>query len=94
MMPVWLKLDLDGVMCRLRLRGYEPVAGRDWWNSEWCCVTMELRSNWLNYTIDSEVLLSSEVEQIRDAFGSLLHERVDGERGMMEFVEPDLTFLL
>lgn len=90
---MWLHLDLDGVelhFCVTRYRRSSPEK----WDQQWCTVDLTLRSdNWLCYQISSEILLASEVEEMRDRISDLLEDKIQAVEEI-EFIEPDLTFVL
>lgn len=91
---MWLKLDLDGILLSLRIRGYRRVPDSDW-DSTWCKADFSFTSPpWLDYRqTDSEVFLAREVEDLRDALESLLTGRITVPT---EFIcmEPDFRLLL
>lgn len=91
---MWLKLDLDGILLTLRIRGYRRVPDNDW-DSTWCRVDFSFVSEpWLDYRqTDSEVFLAREIDDLREALESLLADRLASPT---EFIcmEPDFRFLL
>lgn len=48
---------------------------------------------WLNYTQSGELLLACEVEEMVSVFEDLLEDRIN-ETKTLEFIEPDLKFLI
>ena len=75
--PVWLKLDLDGILLTLRIKGYRRVPDNDW-DSTWCKVDFSFISEpWLDYRqTDSEVFLAREIDDLREALEALLTDRL------------------
>lgn len=90
---MWLHLDLDGIEMHFRITGYRKSIPERW-DDQWCQVDLSLYShNWLNYQISSSILLSCEVEEIRNKVSDLLEDKIQTEEEL-EFIEPDLTFIL
>ena len=91
-----LNLDLDGIEFRFRITKYEKSNSENLYKlyNQWCIVELSLRSgSWLNYQISSEVLLSYEVEEIRDKISDFLEDKIQLQEEL-GFVEPDLTFII
>ncbi len=91
-----LNLDLDGIEFRFRITKYEKSNSENLYKlyDQWCIVELSLRSgSWLNYQISSEVLLSYEVEEIRDKISDFLEDKIQLQEEL-GFVEPDLTFII
>ncbi len=90
---MWLHLDLDGVALHFRITGYRKSTSENW-HSQWCTVYLTLQGgNWLNYQISSDILLACEVEELCSRISDLLEDKIQAVEEM-EFVEPDLTFVL
>lgn len=90
---MWLKLNLEGTDFYLRISDYHP-SDKDKWDDQWCKVEITLESyKWLHYEISSAILLSVEVEDIRDVIGDLLEDKLN-EKKELEFIEPDLSFVM
>ena len=91
---MWLRLDLEGLDFRFRITRYHPSTRANW-DCEWCRVDLSMiASNWLDYHIDNqEILLCTEVEQLKDSIADLLADRLT-ERKEVSFIEPDLAFFL
>lgn len=88
---MWLKLDLAGIDFRFRIKGYTKSLGEDW-SDRWCGVDLTLESGkWLRYSISSDILLSCEVEEIRNKIFGFLQERQNKPEDIT-FIEPDLSF--
>lgn len=89
---MWFKLDLDGIIFLFRILQYKPSTKENW-DEEWCRVDLHLQAgDWLNYRlVSNEILLSSEVEDLRDGIDALLHDRL-GKPEELECIEPDLVF--
>lgn len=90
---MWIKLDLDGIDFHFQIVGYRK-SNLDNWDDQWCKVDVTLQSyNWIDYHISSSILLSCEVEALRDSVEKLLNDLLT-EQEEFEFIEPDLTFVL
>lgn len=88
---MWLRLDLDGVEMRLRIRDYVQST-EDGWHREWCSIDFHLQSKWINYPRnDAELLLSVEVESLRDDLEAVFDGRII-RNFEVRHVEPDLRF--
>lgn len=87
---MWIKLDLDGIDFYLRINSYEKSTENLY--DHWCTVELTLESpDWLHHVISSDILLSFEVEEIRDIIRELLKgKHIQAEK--ITFVEPDLSF--
>lgn len=90
---MWLKMNIDGIILELNIRGYQP-SDHDNWDSKWCDVGYRFSSNdWLNYGKDhDEILLSCEVEYLEKILGDLLSGNIKDERSM-GCIEPDFQFV-
>lgn len=90
---MWFYLDLDGIEFHFRISGYKESV-RDIWHEQWCAVDLTLQSrSWLNYKTSSDILLSFEVEELRDELSALLSNELQSPEEL-EFIEPDLSFVL
>ena len=89
-----LKIDLNGIMLRLKIKGYTPSTHDDW-DSQWCDVDFSFSSgNWLDYHRENdEVLLSCEVETLADSIEKLLDDQID-KVTEISCIEPDFNFIL
>lgn len=91
---MWFKLNLNGIVMNMRIKGYEP-SEKDKWDYQWCDVDFSfVGESWLNYQRDNdEVLLSCEVEELAQALDDLLADRLS-EVKTIECIEPDFNFIL
>ena len=91
---MWFKLNLNGIVMNMRIKGYEP-SEKDKWDYQWCDVDFSfIGESWLNYQRDNdEVLLSCEVEELAQALDDLLADRLL-EVKTIECIEPDFNFIL
>ena len=90
---MWFHLDLDGIEFHFRISHYKKSV-QEVWDEQWCKVDLTLQSgNWLNYEVSSDILLSCEVEEIRNKLSALLSNKIQAPEEL-EFVEPDLSFVL
>lgn len=91
---MWLKLNLDGIDVKLRIRQYEKTPEIDG-IFNWCNVDYSLTAQpWLNYVREhEEILLSSEIDRLADALERLLDGRIAGIANV-RFAEPDFQFTL
>ena len=89
-----LKIDLNGIMLRLKIMGYTPSTQEDW-DSQWCDVDFSFSSgNWLDYHRENdEVLLSCEVEALAENIEKLLNDELN-EITEISCIEPDFNFIL
>lgn len=86
-----LKLDLEGILFSLEINNYRPSTKENW-DDEWCAVSYyAMRGTSLNYGKDTECLLCTEVEELRDTFKKLLLDELN-ENSELSFIEPDFTF--
>jgi len=87
-----LRLDLEGIDASLEINNYRTSTQENW-DEEWCEVSFYvMRGNSLNYGMnDKEILLCSEVEELRDMLKKLLLDEVS-ESSELSFIEPDFTF--
>ena len=87
-----LKMDLEGIETILEINNYHPST-QEKWDEEWCEVSFSVTSgSWLNYgKLDNQILLCSEVEELRDTLKKLLLDELS-EGSELSFVEPDFTF--
>lgn len=91
---MWFKLNLNGIVVNMRIKGYEP-SEKDKWDYQWCDVDFSfVGESWLNYQRDNdEVLLSCEVEELAQALDDLLTDKLS-EIKTIECIEPDFNFIL
>lgn len=90
---LWFRLDLEGIDLHFRISKYRKSTKENW-DCEWCDVDLTLQSNrWLDYHINSaEVMLSNEIEMLRDTIDALLNDKLD-EIDTLECIEPDFQFI-
>ena len=91
---MWFKLDLNGIVMNMRIKGYEP-SQKDNWDNQWCDTDFSFVSDpWLNYRRDNAcVMLSCEVESLANALDDLLSGNLS-EVKTIECLEPDFKFTL
>lgn len=90
---MWLKLDLNGIDFHFQIKRYQKNGRKDW-DSQWCSVEVTLQSyKWLDFHTASDILLSSEVDRLRDSIDGLLNNSLS-KQFELTFIEPDLTFVL
>ncbi|MDO5401347.1 MAG: hypothetical protein Q4F17_10285 [Eubacteriales bacterium] len=91
---MWLKMDLDGIIVSLQVRGYKKVADDDW-DSTWCKTDFSFISEpWLNYQKrNDEVFLAREIDGLSDVLKALLENRL-AEKTEFNCIEPDFNFTL
>jgi len=94
MQSMWLKMDLSGILMKMRIYGYEPCAADDW-GSKWCKTDFSFSSAaWLNYHVEeAEVFLSCELQQLAQKLEQLLDDRL-AEVTEFSCMEPDFNFTL
>lgn len=88
----WFHLDLEGIDFHFRILRYRKSTKENW-DDEWCEVDLTLQARkWLDYHItSSELILSVEVEELRDNIDALLNDRIK-EGDSLECIEPDFQF--
>lgn len=88
------EIDASGISVNLQINGYKPT-NRDNWYRNWCnCDFMFSSEDWLNYHKENdEVLLSSEVEVMEEAFTELLENKLSAAKEIA-CIEPDFVFKL
>ena len=91
---LWLRLDIGGIDLHFRISHYRKST-EEKWDTQWCEIDLTLQaSNWLNYHISSsEIMLSLEVESLRDGIKALLNDELS-EVDTHECIEPDFQFVL
>ncbi|MFS8541308.1 MAG: hypothetical protein LOD89_04375 [Tissierellales bacterium] len=91
---MWFKLNLDGIIFKLKILNYLPSSTENW-DSQWCKIDLSITSgNWLKYIINNdELLLASEVETLSDNLRKLLNDELY-ETTQIECIEPDFKFIL
>ena len=90
---MWFHLDLDGIEFHFRISQYKKSI-QEICDEQWCKIDLTLQSgNWLNYEISSDILLSCEVEALRNKLLELLSNKIHSQEEL-EFIEPDLSFIL
>lgn len=89
-----LRIDLDGIVVSLEVRGYQPPSHDDW-DVQWCKVDFSFCSGeWLNYHKENdEVLLSCEVKTLAENIQQLLNDELK-EETEISCIEPDFGFVL
>lgn len=89
-----LKIDLNGIVVRLRIKGYTHYT-RENWDETWCRVDFSFSSDdWLNYHHENdEVMLASEVDQLAESIDKLLRDELN-EVTEFPCMEPDFKFIL
>lgn len=87
-----LRLNLNGVDVQLKINDWhKPNKNADW--DDWCYVELVLISNYLNYSVSSEILTSGEVLNLCDRLEELLSGKLKEDMHIC-FMEPDLEFNL
>ncbi len=90
---MWLYLDLDGINFHFRISDYQKSTKTNYYD-QWCKIDLTLQSeNWLDYKISSSILLSYEVEILRNKLSALLFNKIKSTEEL-DFIEPDLSFVL
>jgi hypothetical protein len=91
---MWFECDISGIKVKLQINGYKPT-NEDNWDNNWCKCDFSFSSGvWLNYHKENdEVLLSSEVKYLAEAFTELLDNKLSEEKEIT-CMEPDFIFKL
>ena len=89
-----IQIDAAGIIIDLLVKGYRK-SNKDNWDEHWCRCDFAFRSDsWLNYqSVDNEVLLSYEIEELEQSLTQLLNGEIT-EKKMIEPIEPDFKFIL
>jgi len=89
-----LRMDLNGIVVRLRITGYKPCGHCDL-VGEWCKVDYSFTADpWLNYHCEAaEVFSSSDIQCLADLTDRLLNDKLT-EETCFECDEPDFAFTL
>lgn len=89
-----MRIDVASIIIDFLVKGYRKST-RENWDDLWCKCDFSFRSNnWLNYqSVDNEVLLSCEVEELENNLTQLLDGKIT-EKTVIEPIEPDFKFIL
>lgn len=89
-----IQIKADGIIIDFLVKGYRKST-RENWDDQWCRCDFSFRSNsWLNYqSVDNEVLLSCEIEELENSLSLLLENKIT-EKTTIEPIEPDFKFIL
>lgn len=89
-----IQIDAAGIIIDLLVKGYRK-SNKDNWDEQWCKCDFAFRSDsWLSYqSVDNEVLLSYEIEELEQSLTQLLNGEIT-EKKMIEPIEPDFKFIL
>jgi len=89
-----LRMDLNGIVVRLRITGYKPCGHCDF-AGEWCKVDYSFTAEpWLNYHREAvEVFSSSDIQCLADLIDKLLNDKLT-EETCFDCDEPDFEFTL
>lgn len=89
-----LKIDLNGIMLRLKIKGYTKSTPEKW-DYQWCDVDFSFSSgNWLDYRRENNaILLACEVEELAESVRKLLNDELN-EITEISCIEPDFKFIL
>lgn len=92
MITLWFKLNLEGMKINIQIRNYEK-SDKDIWDIQWCKVDFSfIFRDIINYKNSSEILLSCEIEELKDKLDDLINDRITQEFEL-DFIEPDFMFL-
>ena len=89
-----VQIDAAGITIDLLIKGYRKSTKHNW-DDLWCrCDFSFTSNNWMNYTsVDNEVLLSCEIEELEQSLTKLLDGKIT-EKTVIEPIEPDFKFIL
>ena len=89
-----VQIDAAGITIDLLIKGYRKSTKHNW-DDLWCrCDFSFTSNNWMNYTsVDNEVLLSCEIEDLEQSLTKLLDGKIT-EKTVIEPIEPDFKFIL
>ena len=89
-----LCLDLDGMIIYLQIIDYHAHTQGNFISDNWCnCKLRILSDSWLDYNRQGELLLSHEVDELREEFHNLLNGNLHSIKEI-GFTEPDFEFTL
>lgn len=89
-----IQIDAAGIIIDLLVKGYRK-SNKDNWDEQWCKCDFAFKSDsWLNYqSVDNEVLLSCEIEELEQSLTQLINGEIT-EKKMIEPIELDFKFIL
>ena len=89
-----IQIDAAGIIIDLLVKGYRK-SNKDNWDEQWGKCDFAFKSDsWLNYqSVDNEVLLSCEIEELEQSLTQLINGEIT-EKKMIEPIEPDFKFIL
>lgn len=87
-------LNLDDTLFILDIRNYINDYDEEYQDDSWCKVSIIVKNNFFRYKrIMSELLLSAEVDNIKESLKKLLNNDMP-KIEKLEFIEPDLNIVL
>ena len=93
---MWIKLDIDGMAFHLQISNYR-LSKKEIWDEQWCkvsCSITDEKNKIINYHIsDCELLLCSEIEEMKVSIDRLLRNEFTS-KNELEFIEPDFNLAL
>ena len=88
-----LRLDMCDVDFQLKIKDWSKPKSGNFEDDRWSVVEFCLKGKYIEYSLDSEIMLCSEVMDLCDALGALLDNKIS-EDCKVRFVEPDFEFYL
>ena len=87
------RLDMCDVDLQLKIKNWVKPEPGDIESDHWTQDEFSLKGKYIDYSFDTEALMSGEVVYLRNALGALLAGRIEEAREV-EFAEPDFIFRL
>ena len=86
-------MNVDGMIVRLSIKGYEKSNKADW-DTQWCECEFSLgfENQLIFYESSGSLLLSCEIEDLESKLTQLLNDELD-EAYKLECIEPDFSFI-
>lgn len=86
------QLNLDGTKIEFRIKNYRPST-EDEYYEEWCLITVRIKGNSIDYSVNSECMTCSEVEELNEELDNLIMGAFNEDKEIT-FIEPDFEFRL
>ncbi len=88
-----LRMDICDVDVWFEIKNYKKST-KETADYDWCKTSISLEGKYINYHIDGwEIFKNSEIDYIRDVFRDLLEENIK-EPCVLNFIEPDIEFVM
>ncbi len=88
-----LQLNIGGVNMQLKIMRWRKTPPTDICTDNWTTTECSLRSSYLHYDVNGEILTSGEVDDLIHTLARFLANELK-QQYTIEFIEPDLEFVL